>query len=56
MTINHYEISRDFSGSSVVKTFPSNPGGMGSNPGQGRPNASGPKITDCKRELFVTFC
>ena len=48
---------RDFSGSPVVKTLPSNAGGVGSTPGQGAeiPHASWPKIQNINsRRNIVT--
>ena len=45
---------QDFPGSPVVKTLPSNAGGVGSIPGQGAniPHASGPKNQNIKQKQY----
>ena len=45
---------RDFSGSPVVKTLPSNAGGVGSTPGQGAeiPHASWPRNQNVKQRRY----
>ena len=52
---NRYKkYSRDFPGSPVVKTSPSNAGGVGSIPGRGAkiPHASWPKTQNLKQKQY----
>ena len=46
---------RDFPGGPLVKTSPSNAGGVGSIPGRGTkiPYDSGPKKTKCKADTIL---
>ena len=55
MSLLKINVGRDFPGGPVVKTLPSNAGGVGSIPGQGAklPHASGTKKPKHKTEAIL---